>query len=117
MSFEVSKTIRDLIDINLERDFSSVPLDAVRVRGLSEADIAELLEREDVHFIVSDDHELRHIPPERTADFWLSNVRGNVLAPDRIYVASASFISGFYYRASEWQDSVDLPIVLLELTR
>jgi hypothetical protein len=117
MSFEISKTIRNLVDIDLKSDFSNALLDATRLRSLSEADIAELLERDEVQFIVRDRQELRHIAPERTADFWLSNVRGNVVSPDRLYVASASFISGFYYRASEWLNSVDQPIVLLELTR
>lgn len=117
MSSQISKTIRDLVEIDLQSDFSSVPLDAKRVRSLSEADIAELLEQGDVHFIVRDQKKMRHIPLERTHDFWLSNVRGNVLPPSRLYVASASFISGFYYVASEWLDSVDLPIVLLELDR
>lgn len=117
MSDQISKTIRDLIEIDLERDFSDVPLDATRVRSLSESDIQKLLDEGDVHFIVRDERDMRHIPPERTRDFWLSNVRGNVLAPGRLYVASASFVSGFYYIASEWLDSVDLPIVLLEITR
>lgn len=117
MSFELSKTIRDLIDIELEPDFSSVPLDAQRVRSLSDADVSEMISAGDVHFIVRDLREMRHIPPDRTQEFWKSNVRGNVVAPGRLYVSASSFISGFYYSASEWQDSVDLPIILLEITR
>lgn len=117
MSFELSKTIRDLIDIDWAPLFTPVPLDAQRVRSLSNEDIAQLLVDEEVRFVVSDYQLLRHIPPERTNEFWISNVRGNVVAPERIYVSSSSFISGFYYRASEWHDSVDMPIVLLEIGR
>ena len=117
MSFELSKTIRDLIDIDWAPVFTPVPLDAQRIRSLSNSDISLLLVEEDVRFVVSDHRVLRHIPAEHTDEFWISNVRGNVVAPERIYVSSSSFISGFYYRASEWHDSVDMPIVLLELGR
>lgn len=86
-----------------------------RIRPLSSEDIACLLRCGHVQFVVVNVGDQPHwIALEECYDFWKSEVRSHLVAPDSL-LRLDEFPNGYGYFASEWSSGEETtPIVVLE---
>lgn len=88
-------------------------LSAVRIRNIGHREIAELLRRGQIRFIVADcGKSLQWIPYSSAYDYWKAEVKPRIAEME--ILSPADFPGNYCYVASEWADGQPSPIVLLE---
>ena len=84
---------------------------ATRSRYLNLEELAELLRKAEVQFVVANiGDQLNWVDPVERYRFWKSEVKEHLANPSQFF--SEEFPGGYCYLASEWND--DPTIVLLE---
>jgi hypothetical protein len=87
------------------------PVAATRLRGLTTADIRELLRAGPVRFVVADvGHPLRWIPVGDRFRFWKEEVKPRVAKAPRWRLED--FPGEYCYSASEWTSAEGPPVVV-----
>lgn len=90
-------------------------VDAKQIRDLTAADIAELLRRGPVRFVVADiGGELEWVPQSDCYKFWKSEVKERLPDPTE-QIRVWEYPDGYCYFATEWADRGGIPIVLLAI--
>ena len=89
--------------------------DAKRVRALDATEVDALLAAGPVQFVVADGAlTLEWVPAERSADFWISEVRPRLVAPRGRRSASPASPGQHRFAAAEWITDSGAVVVLLE---
>jgi hypothetical protein len=89
-------------------------LEAERVAYLTRQDIKQLLKVQSVTFVVANVGEpLRWINPADCYSFWQNEVESHI-ADNVEHIDVDSFPEEYVYVASKWNNSGQIPIVLLE---
>jgi hypothetical protein len=89
-------------------------LTAAKQRTLSRDDVAALLRRGLVRFVVAECGDpLRWIPPSDCYDFWKTELKPRIAETKTFELED--FPGAYCYVASEWSDGQSSPLVLLEM--
>ncbi len=87
---------------------------AAKQRTLGRSDVAAMLRRGLVRFVVANcGHPLRWIPPCECHDFWKNELTLRIVETETFELAD--FPGEYCYLASEWTDGDPSPLVLLEM--
>jgi hypothetical protein len=93
---------------------SGGPLDACRVEGVGEADIARLL-RDGSSFVVAEvGLPLRWIAERDRFTFWKTEVKCRLVAADADGFYLADYPDGYCYVAAMWKCASTVPVIVLE---
>jgi hypothetical protein len=89
-------------------------LTSARQRTLGSSDIAGMLRRGVIRFVVANCGDpLEWIQPAKCYDFWKTEVKPRIVESETF--DQAEFPGAYCYVASEWADGEPSPLVLLEM--